>query len=465
MTGKKVLILGWDCATPQLVFDRYLEELPNVKKVINQGAWGKLKSVVPPITIPAWRCMVTGKDPGELGLWGFRHRQGNSYSDFSIATSQYLKPDAIWDELGKKGMESICSAIPPSYPPYKINGNLISGFMTPDTTRGYTYPESLKQEIENIVGEYPVDTAFRKDNKGEIRDSAYAMTEKHFRVLEYLLKNKQWNFAMHVEIGLDRIHHAFWRYFDETHHLYEQDSKYKDVVRDYYKILDRWLGRIMEIIDDDTLLIVASDHGAKGMKGAFCVNKWLSDIGYLKFKKKPKKGQRIQEANINWKKTKAWGWGGYYSRIFFNVKSREDKGKIKKKKLSKEIDKLKEKIKKLKGPNGEEWNTKVYTPEELYENPKGEKPDLMVFWDDLCWRSAGTLGHDSVYLEENDTGPDDGVHDWKGIVMGWKKGWNKGIQLKDTSILDIYPTVLKYLDIDISKRTKGEKVKELINDQ
>ena len=89
---------------------------------------------------------------------------------------------------------------------------------------------------------------------------------------------------MHVEIGLDRIQHAFWRYFDENHHLYEPQSEYGNVIKDYYSLLDNRLGRIMDIIDSDTLLLVASDHGAKAMKGAFCVNQWLSDIGYLKLK-------------------------------------------------------------------------------------------------------------------------------------------------------------------------------------
>ncbi|MGM0441387.1 MAG: alkaline phosphatase family protein [Elusimicrobiota bacterium] len=460
--NKKVLLIGWDCGAPGLVFDRYKEELPNVKKIMKEGVWGDLQSVVPPITIPAWRSMVTGKTPGELGRWGFRSRHGYSYEDFDIALSSDLDRDAIWDKLETEELKSICSGIPPSFPPYRINGNLIGGFLTPDTDKRYTYPESLKEEIEDLVGEYPVDTEFRVEDKDRIKESAFDMAEKHFKVLEYLIREKEWNFAMHVEIGLDRVQHAFWRYFDEKHHLYEPDSEYKNVIRDYYKLLDKWLGRIMNIIDEDTLLLVASDHGAKRMKGCFCVNQWLNDIGYLKFKGKPEEGTRIQEAGINWKKTKAWGWGGYYSRIFFNVKGREENGRIKPKKLDKEIKKLRKKIKNVKGPDGQKWDTRVYKPGEVYKNPRGQGPDLMVFWDNLNRRSAGTLGHDTMYLSQNDTGPDDGVHDWKGILMGWKKGWRKGRKLEGSDLLDIYPTVMKYLDIGDYFLGNGKSIEELI---
>ncbi|MBN2406709.1 MAG: alkaline phosphatase family protein [Elusimicrobia bacterium] len=460
--GKKIILIGWDAAAPRLVFDRFRDSLPNVGKIMKAGLWGNLRTVFPPITIPAWRCMVTGRTPGELGLWGFRHRKGYSYDDFSITTSVDLEHNAIWDAAGARGKSSICSAVPPSYPPYRINGSMISCFMTPDTSGTFTYPADLGEEINRAAGGYSVDADFRIEDKDSIRKNVFEITGQHFKAFEYLVGNKKWDFAMHVEIGLDRIQHAFWRYFDEGHHLYEKNSRYGDTVLEYYKLLDGWLGRFMDRADEETLVIVASDHGAKAMKGAFCVNQWLEETGYLKFRRRPARGQKVQEADIDWKKTKAWGWGGYYSRIFFNVQGREEQGCIKPSRLAGEMEKLKKKIKALKGPDGEEWKTLVFRPEELYENPAGEKPDLMVFWDDLNWRSAGTVGNDSAYLRENDTGPDDGVHDWEGIVMCWKKGWDGGAELKGTDILDIYPTVLKYMDVDAGYRGRGRIIKEFL---
>jgi len=217
-------------------------------------------------------------------------------------------------------------------------------------------------------------------------------------------------------------------------------------------------------------LIVVSDHGAKRMKGCFCVNQWLEKIGYLKFKEKPKNGDRIQKANINWKKTKAWGWGGYYSRIFFNVKGREEQGIIKEKNLKKEIEKLKRKIQDFKGPDGEKWNNKVYTPYELYEEPKGILSDLMVYWDDLYWRAAGTVGHETMFLRENDTGPDDGVHDWYGLFMAYnkKEKLNFGNNLE---IKDVFDIIIEVQDKSVATsggyenyfEFKGKKYSHIFN--
>jgi len=432
---KKVLVLGWDCGEPTIVFDKLLNKLPNVKKIIKSGFYSSMRTCHPPITIPAWQVMLTGKSPGELGIYGFRHRINNSYTEFSIVTNNDIHEKRIWDLIGNKGKKSILSGIPPSFPVKPINGNIVSCFMTPDFNKNSIFPEYLKNEIESLVKNYPFDVVFRTEQKERLKQDIFDMTEKHFKVFEYLLQNKEWTFAMHVEIGLDRVQHGFWRYFDKDHHLYEKNSRFKNVIPDYYRLLDKHLGIIMKLIDDATLLLVVSDHGAKRMKGAFCVNQWLESIGYLHLKEKPKKGDSIQNLNIDWQKTKAWAWGGYYSRIFFNVKGREKSGIIDKKNLPVEIEKLKAKISELKGPDGEKWQNKAYTPSELYNTLKGNYPDLMVYWDDLSWRAAGTLGYENMYLKENDTGPDDGVHNWNALIMAYNKkqklNFTKSLEIKD----------------------------------
>ena len=86
MNGRKVLVLGLDCAPPEIVFGRS-GELPVLKGLIDSGVSGTLRSSDPPITIPAWMVMATGLDPGRLGLYGFRHRKGYSYTEMWIANS------------------------------------------------------------------------------------------------------------------------------------------------------------------------------------------------------------------------------------------------------------------------------------------------------------------------------------------------------------------------------------------
>ena len=103
-------------------------------------------------------------------------------------------------------------------------------------------------------------------------------------------------------------------------------------------------------------------------------------------------------------------------------------------------------------------DTKVYRPEELYAVSKGDRPDLMVYLDDLYWRSAGTLGHDSLYLSENDTGPDDAVHAQYGIFILKDPAVQKLGRIADVKILDVAPTLLKILNIPIPATMEGKPI-------
>jgi len=113
---KKLVLIGLDCATPRTLFNEFFDDCPNIKKLMANGVYGKLKSSDPPITIPAWMVMVTGKKPGTLGIYGFRHRKKFAYNDFWIATSNSIKEPTIWDIIGKKGLKSIILGVPPTYP-------------------------------------------------------------------------------------------------------------------------------------------------------------------------------------------------------------------------------------------------------------------------------------------------------------------------------------------------------------
>ena len=84
---KRVLVIGWDCAAPELVFDAFKDDMPNTHRLMAQGTYGELESTIPPITVPAWMCMMTSRDPGELGIYGFRNRKDYSYDALTIANA------------------------------------------------------------------------------------------------------------------------------------------------------------------------------------------------------------------------------------------------------------------------------------------------------------------------------------------------------------------------------------------
>ena len=455
---RKALLIGLDCAAPDLLFNRFIDNLPNFKRLMSKGIYGKLRSSNPPITIPAWTVMASSRNPGHLGMYGFRHRKDNDYKKIWIATSLNIKVKRIWDIVSEQGGKSCVIAVPPSFPPLSVDGWLVGGFITPDTTGNYTYPLDLKDEISEIVPDYEVDVEFRIEDKDNLVKDLFSLTRKHFKLVKHMLRTKDWRFTMFVEIGLDRIHHAFWKYFDEKHHMYEPGNRFENVMEEYYILLDSEVGEIMDLVDDDTVIMVASDHGGKPMKGAFCVNSWLIEEGLLKLREPVEDVIRLEDADVDWENTVAWGWGGYYARIFLNVKGREQNGVINPEDYERVRDEIAEKIRNIRGPNGESWNTEVLKPEEIYTETKGDPPDLMVYFDDLYWRSAGTIGHPSIYLPENDTGPDDAVHDKHGLYIYHDPREDRKGRNLDANILDIAPTILKAMGIEIPSDMEGKSL-------
>ena len=463
-TKRKVIVIGLDSMPDVEVFQKRKDELPNLKKLIDNGIYGSLRSCDPPITVPAWRVMMSSKTPGSLGVYGFRHRKGNSYTDGWFTTSFAFKDPMIWDIINENGKKSCLVGVPPSYPTFSVNGNLVSCFITPkNKTTGYTYPEELSNEINEIIdGKYLFDVKFRTVDLDGIVENLWEMTEKRFTTLKHLITKKPWDFFMFVEIGVDRLHHMFWKYYDKSHPRYEYNEKYKNVIPDYYKFIDGKIGELLNLIDDDVYVITVSDHGITSMKGAFCINEWLIKEGYLVLKNYPKEITDINHCDVDWEKTKAWGWGGYYARVFFNVIDREEKGTIPLEKLEEEKNTLRKKILKIRGPAGESLDNKVHYPEEIYDEVNGSKSDMLVYFDNLYWRSAGTLGHNRLYLSENDTGPDDAVHWWDGMFSIYNKTKPiEGKRLENLSIYDVAPIILKTMSINIPEGMKGRVPQEI----
>ncbi len=456
---KKVFIIGLDCAAPELIFERWVDDLPNLKRLISSGVHGRLKSTIPPITIPAWTSMMTSKDPGELGVYGFRNRARYTYSDMSFATASLVKEDAVWDILSRSDKKVVMVGVPQTYPPKPVNGSMVSCFLTPSTESDYTYPPELKGEIEDAVGEYIIDVKdFRTDDKDYLLRQIYEMTGKRFELVRYLIENKEWDFFMFVEMGVDRIHHGMWKYFDKEHIKYESGSKYENAIKDYYKYIDTEIGALLDMLGEETVVLVVSDHGAKKMDGGICVNEWLIDEGYLKLKEYPGKLTPFNKVDVDWENTVAWGEGGYYARIFMNVKGREPQGVVDPDEYEQVRDELRRKLEALGDEKGNPIGTRAYTPQELYRECNGIPPDLIVIFGDLYWRSVGSIGHGAIHTFENDTGPDDANHAQEGIyIMSGLDGKDvQGERVKDLHIMDIATKVLDVMGVAIPDDMQGK---------
>lgn len=451
----KILVIGLDCAAPEILLAE--ESLPNVRSLMEIGCYGRLESVVPPITVPAWMCMATSRDPGSLGVYGFRNRVDHSYDPLQVADSRWFRATTIWDQVAMNGGRSVLLGVPPSYPPQRMNGIAVGCFLTPDPeAHEYTHPPEVKDEIRALVGEYPVDVKdFRTEDKSRLQAEIHTMTRKHFQVARHYLRS-EWDYFQLVEIGLDRIHHGFWKHHDPTHVLHDPTSPYRDVILSYYRYLDSEIGTLLELLDDETLVLVVSDHGARALVGGFCVNEWLIQEGFLALRGNPPTVPTpLEELEVDWARTRAWSTGGYHGRIFLNVAGREPDGTVDASDYAWVREDLRSRLERAPGPDGGELGTRVFVPEETYAAVEGVAPDLIVHFGDLAWRAVGSVGHDAIHVQENDTGPDDCNHAQFGAFVLAGPGIGAYGEIRGFRLLDVAPTLLQLGGYDIPPGMQG----------
>ncbi|NIM06600.1 MAG: phosphodiesterase [Armatimonadetes bacterium] len=456
----RLVIIGLDCFTPQWALEAWLEEMPNLKAITQRGIGARLHSTIPPITVPAWTAMMTSKDPGMLGVYGFRNRTSYEYDSLQVMNAKVIKARTVWNYLSRNRLKSLLMGIPQTYPPKPLNGIMISGFMTPSKDVTFTHPEGVRELLDQAAGgEYVIDVKdFRTDDKNALLESVKQMTAARFRAFRALQKADDFDFAMMVEMGPDRLQHGFWRFCDPTHRLYEAGNPYENVLHDYYVSIDEEIGRTMEAAGPDTSFMVVSDHGAKAMEGAICINEWLQQQGYLKLKEQPASMQRLTHDMIDWPNTTAWGEGGYYGRLFFNVAGREPQGRTSPDELESVQNEVKAGLENLGDEEGKPIGTRVLRPEEVYREVNNIPPDFIIYFGDLNWRSAGSVGGGSIHMRENDTGPDDANHLPDGI-FAWDPGTDRTLRRAERyQIYDIAPSILRFFGLEVPEDMIGESI-------
>jgi predicted AlkP superfamily phosphohydrolase/phosphomutase len=266
---------------------------------------------------------------------------------------------------------------------------------------------------------------------------------------------------MFVEMGVDRMHRAFWGYMDETHPRYSPGNPYENAIFDYTVHLDKLIGGLLDQLDDDVIVMAVSDHGAKAMQGGICINEWLRREGHLVLLEEPR-GENVvpfEKAEVDWGKTKAWGAGGYYGRIFMNVAGREPEGIIPPADYERERERLAAGLAAIPDPDGQAINTVNYKPEQVYRTVRNIAPDLITYFGDLRWRSVGSFGHGGIYTFENDIGPDDANHAPNGMFILYdpvkKLG---GRRLQGHQLMDIAPTILDCMGLPVPSDMQGKLI-------
>ncbi|HJH29874.1 MAG TPA: hypothetical protein C5S50_01020 [Methanosarcinaceae archaeon] len=277
--NNKMIVLGLDGATWRLI-QPWAEsnQLPNFKKLMDNGSWGNLKSTYPPITPPAWTSMTTGKNPAKHGIFGFLKLENEK---FRLYQSKDKKEPEIWDYLQNK--KSIVINLPVSYPPKKINGIMVSGMYTPSKESNFAHPSEIKDELLDEFPDYRFELSWGEytGNKTRFLDELYKMTDNRMKLFNHLFDKKEWDLMFYVFIGTDRIQHIYW----------DQDELLK-----YYKYIDTFLGEVVEKIErqaEKINLFIVSDHGFNQINKTVDINKLLYAHKFLVLKKDQSLNKKI----------------------------------------------------------------------------------------------------------------------------------------------------------------------------
>ena len=456
---KKVFVLGIDGAMPETIFNDWIDELPNMKKLMQKGCHARLNSTTPPVSVVAWTSMTTGKCPSDHGIFECIYRKGNSY-DQSIITSRNVMAKRVWDIVEENNKKTINCLVPLTWPLKPTNEIGISGFMTPLMKDiKYTYPENLKQEIEDFIQEpFLIEQEKYRDlSKEELLESITNITKTHLRVIKYLIKQKNWDLFFSVLIGSDRLNHGFWRYCDKTHRKYVKGNKFENTLKEFYKMVDKNLGEILNLLDENTTIIIVSDHGIQKMDNRVNLTDWLIQNNYMVLKQEIELNNitKFETSMVDWEKTKVFVRGAFDAQIFVNLIGREPNGHVHSEDYDSLIEELAEKLKQIKGDEGKELNTKTFKKKDYFQGKCSDSaPDLLVYFDNLNYgTNTSLIGNPTLWSPRTSAGSDDAAHSKQGIfIMDNKKV--KG-DLNNIDILDITPTILNELNIKIPEDITG----------
>jgi len=278
------------------------------------------------------------------------------------------------------------------------------------------------------------------------------------RALEHLLKDFDEGLLFYYFSGIDQISHMFWRYMDPEHPGYEADQDLKDGIRTMYQQMDEVVAEILKKLDDDTTLIILSDHGFAPFYRQVNLNSWLHDRGYVKFIRPKPQGPQPFFQNVNWRGTTAYALG--LNGVYINLEGRERDGVVAKgMDYADLLERLEEDLLSMIDPaNGLHPISRVVRSRRDFKGPFVDQgPDLIVGYSRgyrSSWESPlGDFPAD-LFLDNTDAWSGDHSIDSRlvpGVLIS-----NRKIILEEPSLVDLTVAVLDEYGVQKSPEMVGQ---------
>lgn len=509
----RIIIIGLDGATWNIIDPLIMSgELPNLSRLRQSGTSGILRTTQIPVSPSAWTSFMTGRRPENHGIFDFSKRKAGSYDTVPNSTKDRIGK-TFWKVMGDSGKEVCVINVPMTYPVESVNGIMISGFPTPEELNDFTYPKELLDELKGEFGpDLRLQPIIGQHDEERFLDEMDLITENTYKVSRYLMDKKNWDLFMTVFVGPDALSHAYWKYMDKSHVLYNEKApqKFKNAIENCYRAVDKRIGDLLKSVNEKTAVFVVSDHGFGPLHFGFNLNTWLMKKRYLSLRRGLGTSFRkmtfkmrfssynilkilkklgiiglaqneaysdggsiltriyrtmvLSEKDIDWSKTRAYEMGNI-GQIYLNLVGREPSGIIRDdKERSIVVAKIMNDLKEIEHDycDGPVFDTILEKKEAFPSStPLDDAPDIIFYRHDIKYsvNRFFEFGSKDIFTK---TPVWSGTHTPDGIFICSYPGYIMEDQIrKDTSIIDIAPTILSLFGIPISNDTDGAPLKDI----
>jgi predicted AlkP superfamily phosphohydrolase/phosphomutase len=477
MSGR-TLLLGLDGAT-FTVLEPLMRDgvMPFLKEFVATGVSGELQSVIPALTPPAWTSLTTGRSPGHHGILDFFCKESPESHHIRIATSHDVHAETIWSLADRHGLRTTALNFPLMFPPPRIRGCVVPGWMPWRQMRLGCHPAELYDRLKKLPGfdarELAMDiTPEAKPVQGVRPEEHEEWVVLHIRrerqwasILRTLMEEEPAELTAIVLDGVDRIQHLCWRFISPPsgEALGPAGERVRQRCLEYFHELDRILAESVELAGPDATVVLASDHGFGPQTGTFFVNAWLEQHGHLAWA--DGRAPRASDAEslgieqlarhaylLDWQKTRAYAPTPSSNGIHIVRRGPDHPGGVAEDEYDGFRRRLAEELRQLVDPaSGQPIVARVWTRDEAFEGPhKSLAPDLTL---DL--RDGGLvsiLASDTPFMARAETA---GTHRRQGIFIARGPGLRRGLRLGGLSILDVAPLLLHSLGLEVPAEMEG----------
>ena len=436
-SGGRVVFLGID-GVPYGLIEEHPEVFPNLTEIAESGSGGQISSIVPPESSACWPALTTGTNPGKTGVYGFQDRDSGSYDTY-VPMGSHVSGPRVWDIVTDDGRDASVFNVPVTFPPSTRIQRHVSGFLSPSIEEA-AGDGDIQQVIEGFGYQVDVNAKLgHDDDKSDfIFDAEKTISARH-KTFRHYLQQDDWDLFFGVYMTTDRVNHFL---FGD----YATDGEYAEEFLEFYQTLDAYIGEVQQLIDPETTLIVASDHGFTHLTHEVYLNKWLEDEGWLEYATE----DHDELGDIDGA-TRAYSL--IPGRVFLNVEDREPNGAVPEAEYESVRDSLIAALEGLTGPDGRTVCREIVRGEDAFSGTDTEiAPDLVIIPADGYDLKAGFTDKDEVFA----TGPRNGMHKFENACLF---STSPDLDLTDVDLLDVVPTILDLMDVDANTdRLDGESL-------